>query len=97
MAESTREVPKDGGHPSRRDRPSSASTRRHFVFGAAMAAVTVGCRPQASGSAGPESPHVPAAGTAGDVAPDIQAVREHRLPIEAPPSFVFTTRFKDVP
>jgi hypothetical protein len=48
-------------------------------------------------------PALPAPGNDGGevtgkgVHPDILAVREHRLRLEAPPSFVFTTGFRNVP
>lgn len=83
--------------PAGNDVPASGSGRRDFFLTVALAAAALGCRgspppsPPAR-SATPAPPPEPA-----DLSQDIRAIRAHVLKLEAPPSFVFSVRFRDVP
>ncbi len=82
--------------PAESDVPTGGAGRRDFFLTIALAA-TLGCRgspppgPPAR-SATPAPPPEPA-----DLSQDIRAIRAHVLKLEAPPSFVFSVRFRDVP
>ena len=74
-------------------------SRRSFLVLLAAPALSIGCRraPEplpAREAGGPQ--HTPSDDEHG-LAPDIRAVREYVLPLEAPPSFVFSTGFRKVP
>ncbi len=102
-----REKPDDAGHRSCTPAPTVAaddsdargSTRRHFFLSVAAAAAGIGCRPppRVAKTVDLQRPPVPAARAPETVDASIRAVRDHVLKLESPPSFVFTTQFKDVP